>query len=60
MIWLNDDTLAPSVVGPYEDDKVFSDANLLREVCYKVQVCNSAVPEKCDTLKFLLHNKALI
>lgn len=50
VIWLNEDTTVPSVVGPYEDDKVFEWGNMLREVCYKVLVCNLTKPDNARML----------
>lgn len=50
VVWMEEDSPVPSVLGPYEGNKAFEDANFLRERCYKVQVCNITSPENSKTL----------
>lgn len=53
VVWMQEETLFPSVIGPYESDLVFDDANLLRAKCHKVQVVNITTPDQSSTLGFL-------
>lgn len=50
IVWISEDSPVPSVIGPYDSDLAFEDANVLRAQCHKVQVCNLNTPENCHTL----------
>lgn len=55
VVWLTEDTLVPSVIGPYEGDQAFDDATLIRmrAEAHKVQVCNMTEPEASGTIHAL-------
>lgn len=56
VVWMEENTTVPSVIGPYEGDLAYDDAELLRKQCHRVQVANITTPEKAKKLFANLSN----
>lgn len=52
LVWAEEDTPFPVVIGPCEEISVWDDANHLRNYAHKVQVCNLIDRKTAEILIF--------
>lgn len=48
VIWMDKTTSVPSIIGPYESDLVWDDAEFLSKHHHKVQVCQITSPDQAN------------